>query len=60
MSEETRVTVTDIHMPFWSIVGFMVKWTFATIPALIIIVSLALVIAAAFGGSLAVLGGMLR
>jgi hypothetical protein len=39
MSNEpyTRVVVTDIHMPFWSMVGFMVKWAIAAIPALIIL-----------------------
>jgi hypothetical protein len=32
-----RVIVTDIHMSFWSMVEFMVKLAFATIPAAIII-----------------------
>jgi hypothetical protein len=27
------VVVTDIHMPFWSMVTFMVKWAIASIPA---------------------------
>ncbi|NTU45480.1 MAG: hypothetical protein HGA99_08140 [Chlorobiaceae bacterium] len=31
-----RVVVTDIRMPFWSMVLFMVKMVFASIPALII------------------------
>lgn len=31
-----RVVVTDIRMPFWSMVMFMVKMVFASIPALII------------------------
>ncbi len=31
----TRVVVTDIKMPFWSMVRFMVKWAIAAIPALI-------------------------
>ena len=30
------VVVVDIHMQFWSMVWFMVKATFAAIPALII------------------------
>jgi len=33
----SEVTVTDIKMPFWSMVGFMVKLAFASIPAIIII-----------------------
>ena len=35
MSE--KVTVTDIKMPFWSMVIFMVKWAIASIPALILL-----------------------
>jgi len=30
-------TVTDVNMPFWSIVRLMVKWAFASIPALVIL-----------------------
>lgn len=44
----SRVVVTDIHMPFGSMVIFMVKWVLASIPALFI---LALVL-----GALAALG----
>ncbi len=36
-NDDRRVVVTDIRMPFWSMVTFMVKWTFASIPALIIL-----------------------
>jgi hypothetical protein len=36
-SEERRVVVTDIRMPFWSMVTLMVKWVFASIPAIIIL-----------------------
>lgn len=31
------VTVTDIDMPFWSMVGFMIKWAIASIPAALIL-----------------------
>ncbi|NMW20916.1 MAG: hypothetical protein HKK67_04650 [Chlorobiaceae bacterium] len=34
---EQKVVVTDIRMPFWSMVMFMVKWVFASIPALVIL-----------------------
>lgn len=34
---DQRVVVTDINMPFGSMVNFMVKWAIASIPALIII-----------------------
>ena len=32
-----NVRVVDVEMPFFSMVGFMVKWAFAAIPALIVI-----------------------
>ena len=35
--EETKVVVTDIQMPFISMVVFMVKWALAAIPALFIL-----------------------
>lgn len=34
--DEQKVVVTDIRMPFWSMVLFMVKWVFASIPAMFI------------------------
>ena len=40
MSDETNVqnvAVTDIRMPFLSMVVFMVKWAIAAIPALVIL-----------------------
>jgi hypothetical protein len=46
----TRVIVTDIHMPFWSMVRFMVKWTIAAIPAIIILVLVSAVLSALLGG----------
>jgi hypothetical protein len=44
-----QVIVTDIHMPFGSMVGFMVKWSIAAIPAIIILFLLGLVASALFG-----------
>jgi hypothetical protein len=32
-----EVVITDIHMPFWSMVAFMVKWAIASIPALLLL-----------------------
>lgn len=46
-SEPLRVVVVDFDMPFASMVGLMVKWTLAAIPALIILGALGLVAAAA-------------
>ncbi|HET6278586.1 MAG TPA: hypothetical protein VFG08_07375 [Candidatus Polarisedimenticolia bacterium] len=37
-----RVVVHSVEMPFWSMVRFMVKWTLATIPALLVLGVLAL------------------
>jgi hypothetical protein len=44
-----QVAVTDIHMPFWSMVVFMVKWSIAAIPAIIILFFLTLIAYALFG-----------
>ncbi|ROQ90696.1 hypothetical protein EDC27_2585 [Desulfosoma caldarium] len=38
---KNEVVVTNIKMPFWSMVGFMVKWAIASIPAFIILTILA-------------------
>lgn len=46
--EMQTVRVADIHMPFGSMVGFMIKWAFATIPALIVIGGLGFIIFLAF------------
>lgn len=40
IEKKQEVTVTDIRMPFGSMVLFMVKWAVASIPALIIVVLL--------------------
>ncbi len=38
--EKKEIIVTDIKMPFFSMVIFMVKWVIASIPAFIILVIL--------------------
>lgn len=48
MSDETRVAVTDISMPFGSMVVFMIKWALASIPAMIILFCIWLLFAAVF------------
>jgi len=45
----TRVSVTDINMPFGSMVVFMVKWALAAIPAALILVVIFFVAGAVFG-----------
>ncbi len=43
-SAKHEVVITDIHMPFWSMVTFMVKWTIAAIPAMLILVAIGLLL----------------
>lgn len=57
--ERQETVITDIKMPFWSMVTFMVKWAVAAIPAVIILffagigfLVIGMVIMAAFGLSL--------
>jgi hypothetical protein len=50
--EVKEVIITDIQMPFNSMVTFMVKWAIASIPAFIILMALFAVIIALFGGIL--------
>lgn len=47
---ENQVIVTDIKMPFLSMVAFMVKWAVAAIPAFIILGVLAAVLVGFLGG----------
>ncbi|MFZ2642653.1 MAG: hypothetical protein WA117_16770 [Verrucomicrobiia bacterium] len=44
----TAVIVTDIDMPFWSMVTFMFKWAIASIPALIALAFVGLVVSGLF------------
>lgn len=53
-TDVSPVVVTDIDIPFMSMVLFMVKWAIATIPAFIILSVLALSTVAVLG---AVIGG---
>lgn len=42
MDEESQhVVVEDIRMDFWSMVTFMVKWAIASIPAALILLTIA-------------------
>ena len=59
MSETRReVVVTDIRMPFWSMVIFMVKFSVASIPAVIVLAILYLV-GVSIGGLVAGIMGWL-
>lgn len=52
-----RVAIADVDIPFWRMVAIMIKWTFAAIPAVIIVSVIFGIIGALIGGGLmAVLG----
>ena len=44
-----HVVVTDIKIPFWSMVVLMVKWALAAIPAIIILFLITAIFSAIFG-----------
>ncbi len=44
------VVIEDIHMPFWSMVAFMVKWAIASIPAMIILTLITIFCISIFSG----------
>jgi hypothetical protein len=46
-----RVTIVDVDMPFGSMVRFIIKWTFASIPAFLIVVAVGFVVGAAVKGT---------
>jgi hypothetical protein len=50
--KDNRVIVTDIRMPFMSMVTFMVKWAIAAIPAFIILSIIATAVMAVLHGML--------
>jgi hypothetical protein len=43
------IVVTDVKIPFWSLVVLMVKWALASIPAVIILIAIGAVASAALG-----------
>jgi hypothetical protein len=45
-----RVTLTDIDIPFWRIVAIILKWSIASIPAIIIYFIILAAFSAVFGG----------
>lgn len=55
MENRREIVVTDIKMPFLSMVVFMIKWAIASIPALIILSLLFALFTLVFGGFM---GGM--
>jgi len=55
MEDPREVVVTDVKMPFLSMVVFMIKWAIAAIPAIIILSFLFGLFTLFFGGFM---GGM--
>ncbi len=50
MADDRReVVVTDIKIPFWSMVVLLVKWAIAAVPAVMILMLLAALASAAIG-----------
>lgn len=50
MADNTQeIVVTDIKIPFISMVVLLVKWALAAIPAMIILISIAVAISLVFG-----------
>ncbi len=47
-----RVAIADVQIPFWRMVAIIIKWTFAAIPALIIVSIIFGIIGALIGGGL--------
>jgi len=58
MAEQTwaYVDVRDFDMPFWSLVGFMIKFAFASIPAMIVMAAVGLGLFIVGAGIVAALG----
>jgi len=46
-----RVAIADIDIPFWRMVAIILKWSFASIPAIIIFSIIIGIISAALGAA---------
>jgi hypothetical protein len=57
---DQRVRVADVEMKFGSMMVFMIKWVFASIPAAIIVIVVLFILSAVLGGIFAGLLGGLR
>ena len=52
-----EIVVTDIRIPFISMVVLLVKWSLAAIPAMIILISIAVAVSMVLGGLFGGMGG---
>ncbi len=53
---QREVVVTDVKMPFGSMVVFMIKWSLAAIPAIIILAIIWAIAIGVFGGIFGAMG----
>ena len=51
-----RVAIADIDIPFWRMVAIIIKWAFASIPAIIIVSLIFTLVGAAVGIIAGILG----
>ena len=58
LAGRAEVLIKNFEMPFWSMVGLMIKWTFASIPAAIIVAVLVGLVMLLLGLTLGGLGGL--
>jgi hypothetical protein len=57
--DRTEVVVTDIHIPFFSLMMLTIKWVLASIPAFIILWFISMVAMMLFWGFIGSLDGMM-
>ena len=60
MEPETRVTITDVDIPFVRLVVIFIKWGLAAIPAAIIISVILTIIMTVIAGAFGGMGIMMR
>ena len=51
-----RIAIVDIDIPFWRMVAIIIKWAFASIPAVIIITIIFAILGAVVGAIVGILG----
>jgi hypothetical protein len=51
-----RVSIADVDIPFWRMVAIIIKWAFASIPAIIIVSIIFTIIGALVGVVVGILG----
>ena len=51
-----RIAIVDIQIPFWRMVAIIIKWAFASIPAVIIISIIFAIVGAVLGAAVGLLG----